>query len=81
MANKLDIAAGRGPVNPPLKPKMPLCPICRGQGFTGCPEAIAPSDHPVYPGGTFMAVALARGVACSCPAGAEFAGWQMGWNR
>jgi hypothetical protein len=52
--------------------KVPLCPICKGYGYTGAPEAHLPADHPVYPGGDFIWIALSRGVACSCSVGAQF---------
>ena len=69
----------RAPLNPPLAAavKIPTCPLCRNQGFTGCQEAILPSDHPVHPNGTLMSLALSKGVACTCPAGQEFARWQI----
>lgn len=65
------------PLELPVASVVSLCPICRGQGFTGCDEAILPMDHPIYPNGTLISLTLRKGVACSCAAGQEFAMWQM----
>jgi hypothetical protein len=58
----------------PQKVNVPVCPLCRGYGYTGCAEAQLPD-------GDVMAVAFERGTACSCAAGSEFARAQMEWLK
>jgi len=52
--------------------KFPKCAACSNRGFVNCPEAI--TDH-----GDLIVRAFEYGTACSCPAGAEFAKFQMEW--
>jgi len=52
---------------------LPLCRLCEGRGYTGCNAAHARG------GGCYIAVAFRAGIACSCPAGREFAQMQRKW--
>jgi hypothetical protein len=53
--------------------ELPLCLICGGRGYTGCDQAHAPD------GGCFIGLAFRLAVACTCPAGREFAKMQCMW--
>jgi hypothetical protein len=53
---------------------MPTCPTCSGRGYTRAPEALTKDRE-------FITIAWRNGVACSCPAGLEFADNQLAWMR
>jgi hypothetical protein len=52
----------------------PKCPLCDNHGFTGCPEAVMHDGS-----GSLWAVAVCKGIACTCPAGRDFADFQLQW--
>ncbi len=62
---------------------LPKCLKCGNYGYTNCERAKQiPQDLPgIYKGGDYITIAFQEGTACDCPAGQEFAAWQMEWNR
>ena len=55
------------------KPYTPECPLCQDQGFTGCPEAIAPN------GWTWIVMAFQKGEPCTCKWGLWFREMRAKW--
>ena len=64
------------PPKDPLRPigQVPKCPLCGNWGYTGAEHAKLPDGS-----GDFPAVAAIHGTACTCPAGREWAKFQLAW--
>jgi len=72
--NEMLAAAMRSDARIEIPPYRPLCASCGDYGYTGCPEARLENGV-----GDFLAIALSKGVACSCAAGRRFAEAQVRW--